>query len=162
MFSDLVCIWMIICTNAHYTLGIQELITEQHHAIHLLFLYPREQPIEGEASPVSCIIAPPVIYKRVYALTVSLVSKLMIEWLIDWWFNCEDVAPDLSTWRTLCPTLDRAADTTDSVKPGTKHENQQAAYCNTYLRTHTHTIRRLVILASRDDWAILRVVAYER
>lgn len=115
---------------------LQKSTTEQHHAIHLLLLYPREQPIESEASPVSCIIAPPIIYKRVYAMTVTLVSTMVI--------ICEDVALNLSTWRTLCPTLDRAADTTDSVKPATKDAHQQDAYpthsrTRARARVHTHS-----------------------
>lgn len=135
---------------------IQKPITEQQHATHLLLLYPREQPIEGEASPVCCIIAPPVIYKRVYASTVSPGSKPMSQ---SWRCSTKPVNMEnsLSHSRESCRHHWLSQTWHKQI-----HNNRLIIVTHpqiTCVFQDTHAVRMRVILTSRDDWAILTVAA---
>lgn len=74
----------------------------------MVLLNPVEQTIKSEAGPVGSIITPPETDNEAF-IHVIVISQM---WSFQW-----GKGTDLSTWRTLCPTLEKAAAATDSVRP---------------------------------------------
>lgn len=81
------------------------------HGTYLLLLYPCKQPVEGEAGPVCCVIAPPEIYTDDVSAVAPggyLVTSQLCHACYSRGPTCQHGELSVPLWRELQPPLTRS------------------------------------------------------